>query len=246
VGAIESPRQAAIYTVASRYVLIGALGLQALGIALAPQISRLLASGKQQDARSVFRLATWWVVIASWPAFFMMACFSPVLMRLFGPTYGSGAHALTILALGMLVLTGTGSNGVVLLMAGKSSWNLGINAVSLAVNLTLNLLLIPHLGIAGAAIAWAATIVINNGVTAVLVWKSVKIDPFGGGFLIAVGISAIFAVVGLAARLVFGPSVPSLCLALGVALPVAAGVVWRSRGVLQLDAFRALLGLRST
>ena len=209
VGAIESPRQAAIYTVASRYVLLGTVALQALGIALAPQISRLLASGRRDEARSVFRLATWWVIVASWPLFFFLACFSPLLMRLFGHNYGAGAHALTILALGMLVLTGTGSNGVVLLMAGKSSWSLSINAASLAINLALNLILIPHIGIDGAAIAWAVTIAFNNGGTAILVWRFVHLDSLGWGLAVAVGISATVGAVALASRLALGAGILS-------------------------------------
>ena len=149
-------------------------------------------------------------------------------MRLFGHDYGSGATALTILSLGMLVLTGTGSNGIALLMAGRSSWSLAISATSLAVNLTLNLLLIPHLGIDGAAVAWAVTVLVNNGVTAVLVWKFIRLDPLGNGALVALAVSAIFAVVGFGARLLFGPTVPSFLLALAVAL---LAVLRRSSGV---------------
>ena len=88
-----------------------------------------------REVRSAFRVATWWVVIA-WPAFLVMASFSPVFMRLFGHDYISGATPLTILSLGMLLLTGTGSNGIALLMAGRSSWSLAISAMSLAVNLS--------------------------------------------------------------------------------------------------------------
>jgi O-antigen/teichoic acid export membrane protein len=244
VGAIESPRQAAIYTVASRYVLMGTLALQALGIALGPQISRLLASGRRDEARSVFRLATWWVIVASWPLFFVMACFSPLLMRLFGHNYVSGSVSLTILALGMLALTGTGSNGIVLLMAGKSSWSLAMNAAALAINLTLNLLLIPHIGIDGAAVAWAVTIAFNNGGTAILVWRAARLDSLGLGASVAVAISAMVGAVALAARLTLGAGVLSFCVAISAGALVAGIGIWRSRSVLRLDAFRSLLATR--
>ncbi len=238
VGAIESARQAAIYTVASRYVLMGALGLQALGVAFGPQLSRLLAQNERVEARSVFRFASWWVVIGSWPVYFTMAAFSPVFMRLFGHDYGSGATALTILSLGMLVLTGTGSNGIALLMAGRSSWSLAISAIALAVNLSLNLLLIPHLGIDGAAVAWAVTVVLNNGLTAVLVWRFVGLDPLGSGFLVALGVSAIFAASMFRSTVAVRPDRSrASSLALGVAVPVSMAVIWRSRRILKLDAF---------
>ena len=43
----------------------------------------------------------------------------------------------------------------------------------------LDLLLIPHLGIDGAAVAWAVTVVLNNGVTAALVWRFVVLFRWG-------------------------------------------------------------------
>ena len=60
-----------------------------------------------------------------------------------------------ILGGAMLVATAVGPVDIVLLMSGKSLWNLLNTAVAVTANIVLNLLLIPHLGITGAAIAWA-------------------------------------------------------------------------------------------
>ena len=43
-------------------------------------------------------------------------------------------------------------------MGGKSSWGAINTGAALTVHIGLNLLLIPHLGILGAAIAWGAGI----------------------------------------------------------------------------------------
>ena len=59
----------------------------------------------------------------------------------------------------------------------------------------------------------------------------------------ALGVSVIFAVVSFGARLLFGPTIPSLFGVLGIAVPASAAIIWRARRVLKLDAFRSLLGL---
>ena len=97
---------------------------------------------------------------SSWPGYLTMAAFAPVLMGLFGAEFKSGATALTILSLALLVLMGTGNNKIVLLMGGKSKWNLAITSVTLTVNVVLDLILIPKIGINGAAIGWAAATVV--------------------------------------------------------------------------------------
>ncbi len=73
-----------------------------------------------------------------------------------------GAPEPSPFSLAMLVNLGTGNVTVVLLMGGKSSWGAINTGAALIVNIGLNLLLIPHLGILGAAIAWGASIVVDN------------------------------------------------------------------------------------
>lgn len=79
----------------------------------------------------------------------------------------------------MLVASGIGAVDVVLLMGGKSIWNLANTVASLTLNLVLNLLLIPRLGITGAAIAWSVSILVNNLAPLTHVWAFLWLHPFG-------------------------------------------------------------------
>ncbi|MGH8918039.1 MAG: polysaccharide biosynthesis C-terminal domain-containing protein, partial [Actinomycetes bacterium] len=209
VGALLSSQKAGIYTVASRYAVIGTLGLSAAGSAIAPQISRLFAQHRHTEAQDLFRSSTLWIVALAWPVLLIMAVFAPALMGAFGHGFSSGAGALSVLAGAMLWLTGTGNSGIALLMTGRSWYTFAITALSVSVNIGLNLVLIPRLGIVGAAWAWAATIVVANGLTvAALAWVS-GISPFGTGYYAVGGAAlALFGGGGLIARLLVGPRLP--------------------------------------
>ena len=74
----------------------------------------------------------------------VFAVFGPLLLGVFGRGFDQGSTALAILSVAMLVNLGTGNVTVVLLMGGKSSWNLVNTAIALALNIGLNLVLIPR------------------------------------------------------------------------------------------------------
>ncbi|MGH9276271.1 MAG: polysaccharide biosynthesis C-terminal domain-containing protein, partial [Acidimicrobiales bacterium] len=242
VGAFLSTREAGVYASASRYVVAGTFALQALGLAIGPQISRLLAEQRREEAGDVFRMATCWLMALSWPLYLTMAIFSPVLMGLFGAEFRTGSTSLTILALALLVLMGTGNNKIVLLMAGKSSSNLAITGVTLVLNVVLDLWLIPVLGINGAAIGWGVATVVDNVLTTLVLHRAVGLDPFGRAYpIVAGGALLCFGGVGLLVRSVLGATYPAVVLYLALALPPFLALLWRQREVLHLRAFRSML-----
>src|SRR5262249_27669205 len=152
---------------------------------------------EQHDrAESVFQTATWWLMAISWPLYLALAVFAPFLLQVFGREFVAGHTALLVLAIGMLVFIGTGNNKIVLLMGGKSGWNLAISATVLVTNLALNILLVPHLGVLGAAISLAASIAVDNISTTIVVLFALRLQPFGRGYAV-VALASIGCYVGL-------------------------------------------------
>ena len=180
---LRDATEVGIYGAASRAVTIGTFALQAIRLAIAPQISRLLARGDRAQAQTVYQTATWWLIVVSWPLFLSLAVFGSALLGVFGSGFDQGATALAILSMAMLVNLGTGNVTVVLLMGGKSSWNLLNTAVALVLNVGLNLVLIPRFGMEGAAIAWAVSIIVDNLMALTEVWLFLGMRPFGPGYL---------------------------------------------------------------
>jgi O-antigen/teichoic acid export membrane protein len=245
VGAFRSSREAGIFAAANRFTGVGTFALQAVGLAIAPQISSLLAQDERPRAETVFQTATVWLMVLSWPMYIVMAVFAPFLMRVFGPEFASGQTALLILALSLLVLVGTGNNKVVLLMGGGSAWNLGITTISLVVNLGLSFLLIPKFGMNGAAIALGSGIVADNLMTTLVLRFKMRLQPFGRGYsLVAAGAAVCFGLLGLLVRVFAGMTLTTF-LVFGVASSAIYLVfIWRFRNMLQLSVLRAVIRMR--
>jgi O-antigen/teichoic acid export membrane protein len=114
------------------------------------------------------------------------------------------------------------------------------------VDLALNAVLIPWLGITGAAIAWAAALATRNILPLVQVRQIFGMTPAGAGLgLAAASALACFGVLPLATRLAFGTTATLAGLILGAGC--YAGLMWAGRARLALTAFAALLpGRRAT
>jgi O-antigen/teichoic acid export membrane protein len=245
VGALRSTASAGVYATVSRFSLIGALILDAVGMAVAPQIAALIASKRPHDAESVYQLSTWWLIGLTWPFYITLAIFGPFLLQIFGGGFSRGATALLILALAQLINLGTGNVLIVLLMAGKSSWNLINSAISVALNIGLNLILIPRWGINGAAIAWAVSILCTNVAALIEVRFLLKLRPFGRGYLVvAVAAVVCFGITGIVIRSAFGMTLAGFAMYAVVASAAYAFLLWRSRVLLQLASLWDALPLR--
>ena len=235
VGAVLSSYSAGVYAAVSKLALVGTFALEATRLAIGPQLSPLMARREYNRAAHLHQSATRWLVIASWPLYVMLAIFPVVVLGIFGHRYTVGAAALVVISLAMLVNLGTGNVTVVLLMGGKSSLSAYNALAALAVNVGLNLILLPRVGIVGAAIAWAASIVVENVAAAIEVWLMFRIGPFGQGYrLVAAASVACFAIPGLAARALLGQTLPALAAATIVGLAVFAGALYAARERLQL------------
>src|SRR5207245_8517272 len=177
-------------------------------------------------------------MVPAWPVYIGLAIFSPFLLSLFGHDFRSGHTALTILACWMLVDMATGPVTVVLLMSGKSLWNLVNTTTSLTVNIVLNVLLIPKYGMTGAAIAWTASIVVNNVAPIIEIWVFMRLHPLSvGSPIVALSALTCYGGLGLAVRHWLGLSAGTLFLWAIAATACYALLLWRFREPLHLGIF---------
>jgi len=241
VGALRGPAEAAVYAAATRFLVVGQLGAQGIGMAVQPRLAELLAARDLPAASVVYRTATGWLILVVWPLYLLSAVLAPLVLSVFGPRYTSGAVAMELLAAVMLVATGCGMVDMVLTMAGRTVWNLGNVLLALAVNVTLNLLLIPPYGIVGAAVAWAAAILVNNLLPLAQVGLSLGLQPFGASTLLAAGLAAAcFGLLPGVARLVVGTAPVPLLVAVAAGAVLYGTGLWRWRRTLRLDELRGV------
>lgn len=185
VAAYLGPAEAAVYTAASRFLVLGQLGGQAVSLAAQPRLAAAMAQGRTDEANALYRTATCWLVLLSWPLYLVCLHLADQMLALFGPEYGSGRSVVLVLGAVMLVATGCGMVDVVLNMAGRTSWNLANNLVALVVNVVVDVILVPRIGIVGAAVGWAAAIAVNNVLPLAQLALFLRIHPFARGTALA-------------------------------------------------------------
>jgi O-antigen/teichoic acid export membrane protein len=241
VAALRGPADAAVYTAATRFLVVGQLGGNAISTAVQPQLGERLALADTAGARTLYRTATAWLMLLVWPLYLTCAVFAGPMMALFGPGYAAGTTVVLVLTGAMLVATGCGMVDMVLSMSGRTSWNLANVLLALAVNIGLDLVLIPHFGITGAAIGWAGAIVANNLVPLAQVGLVLKLHPFGAATATAAALAGLcFGAVPFGLRAVAGDGLLPLVAVTAVGALLYACGCWRLRHRLELTSLRAL------
>jgi O-antigen/teichoic acid export membrane protein len=238
VAAIVSPSAAALYAVATRFLVVGQFGSQAITLALQPRLSAALGRHDHGQANSLYQVSTSWLVLLTWPLYLLVIAFPAGMLSIFGHRYTEATDVVVILCATMLVATACGQVDSVLMMAGRSTWNLGNALVALTVDVVIDVILLPRIGIKGAAIGWAAAILVNNLLPLAQVWFSTRLHPFGRGTLIGIVITSV-AVLACAAsvRLLVGDTLLAAFAAGVLALLVLAPVAWALRRPLGLTLF---------
>lgn len=162
VIALLGPHAGGIYGVVTRIVQAGNMLEAALRIVLGPRLSSAIAKEDHAGADGLYRQVTQLLILGSWPFYLSVAVFADVLLGLFGPEFTPGAWALVVLASAMALKNTAGALQTVLLMAGRSTWQLRNKAIQLVVLLALAMLLVPLWGLNGAAVAFALSIAVDT------------------------------------------------------------------------------------
>lgn len=179
VALLAGPAQAAVYTAATRFKVVGQLANQGLAQAVQARLVGALASGEPARARELYQAATIWLVLLTWPVWLGYAALAPWLLRLFGPSYGSAAPVALVLAGTMMVATACGMVDVVLTAAGHT-WTSLLNLLAaVACTLALDLALIPAHGALGAVAGWSGGVLVKNLLPLWQLHRRYGLHPFG-------------------------------------------------------------------
>lgn len=162
------PQQAALFSAASRLASLVVFGLVAVGMIAASPIAVAHGQGDRAAmagiARQAARIASLFAVAIA----IIINAMGGFLLGLFGHEFVAAVPALAILTIGGVVNAATGVVAYLLSMTGNEKSFLVVVAVSLCVNVLLNLLLVPSMGAVGAAIAATAGLSTLNILTALV------------------------------------------------------------------------------
>ncbi|MEO3793453.1 polysaccharide biosynthesis C-terminal domain-containing protein [Nonomuraea sp. B10E15] len=179
VAALGGPAQAAVYTAATRFKVVGQLANQGLAQAVQARLVRALAAGERARAGELYQTATVWLVLMTWPVWLGYAALAPWLLHLFGPSYSQAAPVALVLAGTMMVATACGMVDVVLTAAGHTGASLLNVLAAIACTVALDLALIPSYGALGAVVGWSGGVLVKNLLPLWQLHRRYGLHPFG-------------------------------------------------------------------
>lgn len=173
------------YSAALRAGQVLVLFLTSVSLMFSPFVADLHNRGETERLDKLFKALTRWTLAATMPAFLILAVAPDLVLRIFGSDFASekAEAALLIILVGQFINMATGSVGFVLIMVGRTGWDLLVYGASLALNLGLAFWLCPEYGMVGAAIANAVTFALSKGARLILVKRFVGIQPYNRDYL---------------------------------------------------------------
>ena len=175
IAAFLGPAAGGVYGAVNRCVRVGTMVEHTGRIVTGPSISAALATQNLVRAREIFLATTRVLTALAWPFYLSLAFFGPVLLRFFGKGFESGAGILWVICPAAMLAMSAGGVQSVLLMSGKSRWQLLNKLSALVLAIILNLTLVPLWGLYGAVTAWAAALLIDTFLASYQVFKLVGI-----------------------------------------------------------------------
>lgn len=175
LGMWGSESDVGIFSVANKTAILVSFILSCVNTVIAPIFAELYHAGELEKLQQVVIKATFLVVLIAAPVAVILAVFPATIMSFFGMEFVSGASVLVILAIGQFVFVVTGAVGFLLTMSGHETAMRNIMIICSFILVLLNWLLIPRFGAFGAAVATSVTLVLQNLIISVVVWKTIGI-----------------------------------------------------------------------
>jgi O-antigen/teichoic acid export membrane protein len=192
LGYFKTSDVVGLYNAAYPIAQIIPIFLSSMIMIYVPISSQLYSKNRTEEMRRNYAVLTKWNLAATLPFFFVIFLFPEAMITsIFGSSYIQAGDALRILAIGGLVQVFFGPNAATLVVIGKTKLNMVDDIIGAILNVALNLVLIPAMGIIGAAVASAASF----GAVAVLksgqIFWMQRLHPFTGNYLKPVGVSIL-------------------------------------------------------
>lgn len=150
------------YAVAVKLLTILSMVIVAINVNAAPKISEFYFGGKTKELHSQLKKSRKLICFVNLPAGIFLILFGKQILHFFGEDYADAYIPMIILVSGQICASLFGSTAVTLNMIGKQKFFQFIIIGATLINIILNVILIPKLGMTGAATAYVAGLLFWN------------------------------------------------------------------------------------
>jgi O-antigen/teichoic acid export membrane protein len=195
LGYFKSADVVGLYNAASPLAQFIFQPLGALLVIYTPVVAGLYSQNRLVDLRRDFMIVTKWLTFITMPLFLVLCLFPEAVLNLFfGASYVAAAPALRILSICFMVRNLFGPNASTLYAMGESRFVMWSILLAAIVNVLLNVVLIPPLGMIGAAIALTVSLTLSSAIVSVKLYKLCRAHPLSLNLLKPVVASIVLAV----------------------------------------------------
>lgn len=160
-----------IFRVCVQFSLLLSFLLSAVESGMSPQIAALHSQGKLHELLSATKQMTLLLVVVGGGASMILIIFAPLLLSVLGPEFPAGATAMRILLVGQILKLLSGPVGSYLVMTGLGRMSLWNSINSAIVVFITCMVLVPLIGIEGAAIAGAMSTLVRYVTATIVLWR---------------------------------------------------------------------------
>ncbi len=179
IGYFSPTADVGIYRAASQISMLFVIILGAFNMIFAPMIAEVFHKRDFKTANWLFKISTKWIIYLTLPLFLVIVFAPTELMEvLFGKDYTSGTLPLVILSGAQWFNAVTGPVGYVLVMSGHQNIWFANTVLAALANIVLNIIFIPKMGIIGAAMATAVSVVLLFLLGLIEVWILLRMFPY--------------------------------------------------------------------
>jgi O-antigen/teichoic acid export membrane protein len=229
LAAFRPESEVGVYNAAFRIARQILLVMPALNAAISPYVAPLLAQGRTEELRNLYRRTVRWSLAAGWSATLLFCGFAADFLGVFGDEFQAGQHILIVICLGHLVNAAAGTVSVILQYSGNEKKELANGLLVIGASIGLNTLLIPRYGAVGAAYSSFLALALVNGLRMIQVWRILDVNPYDRGTLGVLGAGVVGLGLGWGARWAaasVGWTSPIAGVALGVSAMTAAWILY--------------------
>jgi O-antigen/teichoic acid export membrane protein len=158
----RTPDDVAIYYAAAKTLTLIAFVHFAVAAAVGHRFSQYHVSNDRERLKNILADSIRWTFWASLAASAVILTVGPFLLSLFGKQFTDGYHLMLILVVGLLARSTVGPVERLLNMLGEQRYCAAVYAAAFVINIVLCVVLIPRLGVSGAAYATATALTFES------------------------------------------------------------------------------------
>jgi O-antigen/teichoic acid export membrane protein len=158
----RSPEEVAVYYAAAKTLALVAFVYFSVSAAVGHRFSEYHISGNKTELSNFLADSIKWTFWPSLAATVIILALGKPFLWLFGPQFVDGYYLMFILAVGPLARATVGPVERLLNMVGEQRACARVYSAAFITNIALCVLLIPHFGVAGAAIAISAAMILES------------------------------------------------------------------------------------